>query len=187
MEADMNIGGPGTMKYARKLLLGGTSLMMLLSVLSACGSKTETNAASGGDASWQEDRVAALEKKLEEQSGKLEEQNITITDLKKKLDELSASVAAASQGGGSSSAGPGNNGSAGRGDSVVITFAQYEKIEVGMTFDEVIDILGGEGEALSEAENMVVYNYKGVGDTGANAVLAFQGGKLLTKAQSGLE
>lgn len=105
----------------------------------------------------------------------------------KKLDELSASVAAASQGGGSSSAGLGNNGSAGRGDSVVITFAQYEKIEVGMTFDEVIDILGGEGEALSEAENMVVYNYKGVGDTGANAVLAFQGGKLLTKAQSGLE
>lgn len=173
------------MKYARKLLLGGTSLMMLLSVLSACGSKTETNAASGGDASWQEDRVAALEKKLEDQSSKLEEQNITITDLKKKLDELSASVAAANQGGGSTTAG--TNGPAGKGDSVVITFAQYEKLEVGMAFDEVIDILGGEGEALSEAENMVVYNYKGVGDTGGNAVLAFQGGKLLTKAQSGLE
>ncbi|MBY0202787.1 hypothetical protein H7T88_06085 [Paenibacillus cucumis Kampfer et al. 2016] len=70
---------------------------------------------------------------------------------------------------------------------MLITFAQYEKLEVGMTVEEVINILGGEGEALSEAENMVVYNYKGTAGNGGNAVIAFQGGKLLTKAQSGLE
>lgn len=81
----------------------------------------------------------------------------------------------------------GNNGSAGKGDGVLITFAQYEKLEVGMSVGDVIEILGGEGEALSEAENMVVYNYKGTAGNGANAVIAFQGGKLLTKAQSGLK
>lgn len=89
--------------------------------------------------------------------------------------------------GGKAPVSSGNNGSAGKGDGVLITFAQYEKLEVGMAVEEVIDILGGEGEALSEAENMVVYNYKGTGGSGANAVIAFQGGKLLTKAQSGLE
>ncbi|ANY70593.1 hypothetical protein BBD42_05725 [Paenibacillus sp. BIHB 4019] len=68
-----------------------------------------------------------------------------------------------------------------------ITFAQYQKIEIGMTYKEVTEIVGGNGQALSETADMVVYSYSGAGDTGANAVLSFNNGKLLSKAQAGLD
>ncbi|WP_258530632.1 MULTISPECIES: hypothetical protein [Paenibacillus] len=173
------------MKRLTKTMLGGTGLVSALFVLSACTS--EVSPSGTADVSGLQEKITGLEKKLADQSEKNSEQNKKIADLEKKLEELSSTVIAVNEPGGKAPVGSGNNGSAGKGDGVLITFAQYEKLEVGMAVEEVIDILGGEGEALSEAENMVVYNYKGTGGSGANAVIAFQGGKLLTKAQSGLE
>ncbi|WFR63741.1 hypothetical protein P9222_05585 [Paenibacillus amylolyticus] len=160
--------------------------MLSLLMLSACGSEVATTESSVDTSALQE-KIAGLEKKLVEQGAKSVEQEQKIAALETKLNELSSSVIAVGGTGGQTPAASGNNGSAGKGDGVLITFDQYEKLEVGMTVEEVIEILGGEGEALSEAENMVVYNYKGTAGNGANAVIAFQSGKLLTKAQSGLK
>ncbi|WP_258166182.1 hypothetical protein [Paenibacillus sp. PCH8] len=173
------------MKRLRKKMLGGTSLVLSLFMLSACGSEVATTGASVDTSALQE-KIAGLEKKLVEQGAKSRKQEQKIAALEAKLSELSTTVIAVGEAGGQTPVVPGNNGSAGKGDGVLITFAQYEKLEVGMLVEDVIEILGGEGEALSEAENMVVYNYKGTAGNGANAVIAFQGGKLLTKAQSGL-
>lgn len=174
------------MKHLKKKMLGGTSLALSLFMLSACGSEVATTGASVDTSALQE-KIAGLEKKLLDQGAKSVEQEQKIAALESKLNELSTSVIAVGEAGGKTPVTSGNNGSAGKGDGVLITFAQYEKLEVGMSVGDVIEILGGEGEALSEAENMVVYNYKGTAGNGANAVIAFQGGKLLTKAQSGLK
>ncbi|MEC0123303.1 hypothetical protein [Paenibacillus pabuli] len=168
-----------------KILLGGTGLVSALFLLSACTS--EVSSSGSADVSGLQEQITSLEKKLADQSEKTSEQNKKIADLEKKVNELNSIVIAVDGADGKAPAATGNNGSAGKGDGILITFAQYEKLEVGMSVEDVIEILGGEGEALSEAENMVVYNYKGTAGNGANAVIAFQGGKLLTKAQSGLE
>lgn len=173
------------MNLLKKKVLGGTGVALSMLMLSACGS--EGNPAAPVDASALQDKIAGLEKKLTEQGIKNDEQAQKIAALEKKLNELGTTGVAGQGAGGQTPVSAGNNGSAGKGDGGLITFAQYEKLEVGMSVEEVIEILGGEGEALSEAENMVVYNYKGAAGNGGNAVIAFQGGKLLTKAQSGLE
>ncbi|MFD1884956.1 hypothetical protein [Paenibacillus wenxiniae] len=174
------------MNLLKKNILGGTSLALSMLILSACGS--EGTPAGSVDTSALQDKITVLEKKLTEQGIQSDEQAQKIAALEKKMTELDTAGAAAGQGVNSqTSTSTGNNGSAGKGDGVLITFAQYKKLEVGMSTEEVINILGGEGEALSETENTVVYSYKGAAGDGSNAVIAFQGGKLLTKAQSGLK
>ncbi|WP_434748680.1 hypothetical protein [Paenibacillus amylolyticus] len=173
------------MNLLKKKVLGGTGVALSMLLLSACGS--ESSPATSVDSGALQEKIAGLEKKLTEQGIKSDEQAQKIAALEKKLNEFGTAGVAGQGTGGNASVTSAKNGSAGKGDGVLITFAQYEKLEVGMTVEDVIDILGGEGEALSEAENMVVYNYKGAAGNGGNAVIAFQGGKLLTKAQSGLE
>lgn len=74
-----------------------------------------------------------------------------------------------------------------------ITLAEFKAIENGMTYEEVCEIIGGEGELLSEggepgsAYYTVMYQWKGEGSLGANANAMFQGGKLTNKAQYGLK
>ncbi|SFF31949.1 Beta-lactamase inhibitor (BLIP) [Paenibacillus algorifonticola] len=156
-------------KYGRRWL-GGAALILSLLALSACGSSGPTQA----DFDSLQERVAGLEQQL---AAKEQE-----------LEELKSTVVAINQAGGSVDASaPSDNGPADKGDDVRITFDQYQQIEIGMTYKEVTEIVGGNGRALSETADMVVYSYYGAGDTGANAVLSFNKGKLLSKAQAGLD
>ncbi|WP_238322927.1 DUF3862 domain-containing protein [Gorillibacterium massiliense] len=74
-----------------------------------------------------------------------------------------------------------------------ITKAEFDKIENGMSYEEVSKIIGGPGEILSEVGQKgddlytVMYMYEGKGSIGANANFMFQSGKLQMKAQFGLE
>lgn len=74
-----------------------------------------------------------------------------------------------------------------------ITLEKFNKIKSGMTYNEVVDIIGEEGTILSETDIMqdeqykttVYYWYASNGI--ANANVTFQGGKVISKAQLGLE
>lgn len=75
-----------------------------------------------------------------------------------------------------------------------ITLAEFESIKTGMNYEEVVEIIGGEGELLSEVDmNMgseyvsKMYIWEGSGSLGANANITFQGGKVTMKAQFGLK
>lgn len=75
-----------------------------------------------------------------------------------------------------------------------ITKAEFDKIKNGMTYDEVVKIIGGKGELNSEtgAEGddlyTVMYTWKGE-SLGANANAMFQGNPatVQSKAQFGLK
>ncbi len=74
-----------------------------------------------------------------------------------------------------------------------ISKSEFDKIENGMSYNEVKEIIGSEGELLSEAGDKgtefytVMYSWKGEGSIGANANAMFQNGKLASKAQFGLK
>jgi len=78
---------------------------------------------------------------------------------------------------------------------VTISLAEFNKIENNMTYDQVKEIIGGDGELLSETGQkgadlyVVAYKWDGQGSTGANANFMFKGKdlKLTTKAQYGLK
>lgn len=70
-----------------------------------------------------------------------------------------------------------------------ITAANFAKIKTGMKYDEVVKILGAEGELLSESEiagfKTQIYQWKAGMMSNMNAT--FQNGKLMGKSQIGLE
>jgi hypothetical protein len=74
-----------------------------------------------------------------------------------------------------------------------ISKAEFDQIQNGMTYEEVVKIIGGEGELLSETgtkgdpAHTVMYKWDGEGDIGANANAMFQGGKMINKSQFGLK
>ena len=75
-----------------------------------------------------------------------------------------------------------------------ITMDEFDAIKTGMTYQEVFDIIGGRGETISESDiglgdeyYTVMYEWQGEGVPGANANVMFQGGKVVNKAQFGLE
>ncbi|WP_316568842.1 DUF3862 domain-containing protein [Neobacillus sp. YIM B06451] len=76
---------------------------------------------------------------------------------------------------------------------VEISLEEFNKLQNGMTLEEVVAIVGGEGEILSESGtkgtnlHTVMYSYQGKGSIGANVSLLFQGNKLQNKSQFGLE
>lgn len=159
------------MKKKTGSVLGSAVLaVLLLLALTACSS----NSPSLADYESLAKRVEQLEQQLAGQQQELD-----------KLKAVKTGMASSEAGGTTSE--PENNGPANQGDGVLITFAQYEQLNIGMTYEEVVEIIGGDGNAISESDDMVVYSYFGTGTTGANAVLTFQNGKLLNKAQAGLE
>ena len=75
-----------------------------------------------------------------------------------------------------------------------ISLEEFNKIETGMTYNEVCDIVGGEGTLGSSVDVGVgdeykteIYQWTGDGSIGANANVTFQGGKVVSKAQIGLK
>lgn len=74
-----------------------------------------------------------------------------------------------------------------------ISKAEFDQLENGMTYEEVVAIIGGEGDVMSEvgekgtAYYTIMYMYEGEKGIGANANLTFQAGKLNMKAQFGLK
>ena len=72
-----------------------------------------------------------------------------------------------------------------------ISKAEFDSIETGMTYEEVVTIIGGEGELSSQVEiagiDTKMYMWQGEGSFGANANATFQNNKLTSKAQFGLE
>ena len=74
-----------------------------------------------------------------------------------------------------------------------ISKKEFDQLQSGMSYEEVVKIIGSEGEVLSESGNegedlhTVMYQWDGESGWGANANAMFQGGKLNTKSQFGLE
>ena len=75
-----------------------------------------------------------------------------------------------------------------------ISLEEFEQIQIGMSYQEVFDLVGSRGELLSEADlglgddyYTAIYSWDGGGSLGANASVTFQGGYVTSKAQAGLE
>lgn len=74
-----------------------------------------------------------------------------------------------------------------------ISMDEFLKIQNGMSYQEVFDIVGSAGEIISEVGvsgtpiYTVLYSWDGEGAMGANANVMFQGGIVTNKAQFGLE
>lgn len=78
----------------------------------------------------------------------------------------------------------------------VLTKEKFNEIQVGMTIEDVVDIIGVEGEISAEAGEpgtayyTVLYTYSGdeiKGSAGATANFQFIGNKLAAKVQYGLK
>jgi hypothetical protein len=71
--------------------------------------------------------------------------------------------------------------------------AEFNAIQNGMTYEQVVQIVGGPGQKLSESGSpgdeyyTVMYSWDGEGSLGANANCMFQAGKMVNKSQFGLE
>ena len=74
-----------------------------------------------------------------------------------------------------------------------ISKAEFDKIQNGMSYEEVVAIIGGKGTVQSETGNKgeqfhtILYAFDGESGLGANASLMFQEDKLENKSQFGLE
>lgn len=71
-----------------------------------------------------------------------------------------------------------------------VTKAEYSRVQMGMSYQQVVAILGPPDEALSETEmagfHTIMYMWEGRGGFGANMNAMFQNGRLVNKAQFGL-
>lgn len=71
-----------------------------------------------------------------------------------------------------------------------ITLEMYNSIETGMTYDEVVSVLGENGAFLSNSKILdsisEIYTWSGT-SLGSSCNITFQDGKVIAKAQYGLE
>jgi len=78
-------------------------------------------------------------------------------------------------------------------NSPKMNMAEFTSIQNGMTYDEVVAIVGGSGTLSSEVGTKgemfytQTYTFEGEGDFGANVILSFQDGALTMKTQYGLK
>lgn len=78
-------------------------------------------------------------------------------------------------------------------NSPKMNMAEFTAIQNGMTYDEIVAIIGGSGTLSSEVGTKgepyytQTYTFEGEGDFGANAILSIQDGTLTMKTQYGLK
>ena len=69
-----------------------------------------------------------------------------------------------------------------------LSWRKYEQITDGMSYQQVVDIIGREGNEMSSAgegsDRSVVFSWENF--SGSNAIITFQGDAVVAKAQSGL-
>lgn len=74
--------------------------------------------------------------------------------------------------------------------SVQITMDQYNQVQTGMTYDQVKQVMGGDGELTSDTKiadhTSQIYMWSGK-SVGANATITFMDGAVESKAQYGLD
>ena len=86
----------------------------------------------------------------------------------------------------------GSHTSAAEGDAT-ITKEEYERLEQGMSYQEVVQIIGGEGTVISQTGSQgedfytTMYQWPGEGDKMSSANILFQADKLLSKSEYGLQ
>ena len=75
-----------------------------------------------------------------------------------------------------------------------ISLEEFNQIETGMNYEQVVGIIGVEGTVMSETDitgdgqyKTTIYSWEGEGSIGANANVTFQAGKVVSKAQFGLK
>ena len=70
----------------------------------------------------------------------------------------------------------------------IVTKAAYDRIETGMSYREVVALIGWEGEELSRSElaGYITVMYAWKNPTGSNMNVMFQNDKVVSKAQFGL-
>lgn len=75
-------------------------------------------------------------------------------------------------------------------DSEYITLEEYNNIEMGMSYEEVTNIIGSNGIVSSEVNSngyeIKIVTWYGKGIAGSNANVTFTNGKASAKAQAGL-
>lgn len=78
----------------------------------------------------------------------------------------------------------------------LVTNAQFEQVQNGMTYADVVGIFGRDGTLLSESTfkdeggndvQLKIYYWEGQGEAGANASVSFQGDIVVTKSSYGLQ
>jgi hypothetical protein len=69
-----------------------------------------------------------------------------------------------------------------------VTLASYERIQIGMTYDEVAAVFGGPGVRTAQikvaGEWLEFYSWKDIGD--GHATIVFKNGRVSEKNQNGL-
>lgn len=78
------------------------------------------------------------------------------------------------------------------GETEIATKAEYEQVKEGMTYDQVTQIIGGEGRVLKEVQKSngvttTIYHWNGNGGPASFAQISFEGGKVVSMLQSGLQ
>lgn len=76
-------------------------------------------------------------------------------------------------------------------DTSGVNMENYKKLQTGMSYEEVVSILGKQGEEMSSNDiggyRTIMYKWDGDTGFGANMNAMFQNGELIQKAQFGLK
>ncbi|KAA0743330.1 hypothetical protein DN389_21370 [Bacillus sp. AY3-1] len=66
-----------------------------------------------------------------------------------------------------------------------ITLDEFQQLQLGMTYEECIKLIGGEGKLTSQSYNYKIYEFESLSGKGI-ALLSFYNNKLESKIQNGL-
>lgn len=69
----------------------------------------------------------------------------------------------------------------------LITLQEFNDLETGMSYDEVVEIIGSPGERIARINEITTYLWYGHRVELSNATITFENGRLKTKEQTGLE